>query len=180
MTEENTAPTNWREAFAQLKTQLQRMSEPRPLAFAPAKPGVTEVKYDTHMQSLLPTRGYADDAGLDLYISEDTVIGPHEFADVPSGVRVDIPNGHWLFIVGRSSTLRKRGLLVNPGIIDAGWTGELFSGVQNLTDEEVLLYAGDRVAQAILLPAPVTGYRPEWGDVREKERGTNGFGSTGA
>jgi len=168
-----------RNSWNELLAGLKRLAEPTPLVFEPAEPGRLTVKVESGEQSLLPTRGYADDAGLDLYVSEDTVIGPHEFVDVPSGVRADIPAGHWLFIVGRSSTLRSRGLLVNPGIIDAGWTGELFSGVQNLGDREVLLYAGDRVAQAILLPAPVTRYRPEWGEVPEKERGTRGFGSTG-
>lgn len=153
---------------------------PKELVFEPTEDGVGMVATATGPQHLLPSRSYDNDAGLDLYVSADTEIGPHEFVDVPSGVKVDIPDGMWVFIVGRSSTLRKRGLLVNPGVIDAGWTGGLFSGVQNLTGETVRVNAGDRLAQAILLPAPVNGYVPVWGQVRNKDRGGNGFGSSGS
>lgn len=140
----------------------------------------THIRTHTGPQELLPSRGYDDDAGLDLYVSRDCVIGPHEFYDVPCGVKVDIPAGHWGLIAGRSSTLRKRGLLVNPGVIDAGWTGELFAGVQNLTGEEIEVDAGDRLAQFILLGACVVGREPCWGRVPQKARGESGFGSTGS
>ena len=131
-------------------------------------------------QHLLPSRGYSDDAGVDLYVSRDFEIGPYDFGDVPCGVKIDIPHGYWGMITGRSSTLRRRGLLVNTGVIDAGWTGELFAGVQNLTGTTARVEAGDRLAQLILLPAPVVGREPEWGRVPQKARGTNGFGSTGS
>lgn len=175
-----TEAKNFREAVNDLMQGIRKMSEPARLVFESARPGVEKIDTTTGPQHILPTRGYADDAGLDLYVVEDVEIGPGEFVDVPTGVRCDIPDGHWLFIVGRSSTLRKKTLLVNPGIIDAGWTGELFAGVQNMGHETVRVAAGDRLAQAILLPAPVTNYVPCWGTVREKTRGTNGFGSTGA
>jgi dUTP pyrophosphatase len=128
---------------------------------------------------LLPTRSYRDDAGLDLFVAEDFTVEGYSFADVPCGVKVDIPAGHWALITGRSSTLRKRSLLVNPGVIDAGWTGELFAGVQNMSGEPAIVKAGERLAQLILLPAPVVGYTPVWGRVPEKERGERGFGSSG-
>lgn len=150
------------------------------LTFEPVEAGHEYVLTTTGPQCLLPTRGYADDAGLDLYVSADVTIGPHEFVDVPAGVKVDIPDGCWAMITGRSSTLRKRGLLVSTGVIDAGWTGGLFAGVQNLTDQDVMIDAGDRLAQLILLPAPVVGYEPDWGRVPEKTRGERGFGSTGS
>jgi dUTP pyrophosphatase len=130
--------------------------------------------------SLLPSRGYEGDAGLDLYVSADTEILPYQFADVPCGVRVDIPAGMWGLITGRSSTLRRRGLLVSNGVIDCGWTGPLFAGVQNLRGETEVIDAGDRIAQLILLPAPAAGLVPVWGKVPAKTRGESGFGSTGA
>lgn len=156
---------------------LQKTLGPVPLVFEPVS--ADRVPTSTGPQHLLPSRGYADDAGLDLYVSRDVIIDPYEFCDVPCGVKVDIPAGHWGLIAGRSSTLRKRGLLVNPGVIDAGWTGELFAGVQNLGGQQVEVSAGDRLAQLILLPAPVIGREPEWGRVPKKDRGENGFGSTG-
>jgi dUTP pyrophosphatase len=129
---------------------------------------------------LLPSRGYPGDAGLDLYVSEDTAIPAYAFVDVPCGVRIDIPEGMWAMITGRSSTLRKRGLLVSTGVIDQGWTGPLFAGVQNLLGDEDFVRAGDRLAQLILLPAPAAGFVPTWGTVPAKARGESGFGSTGS
>lgn len=179
---ENAENTSWSSALRQLaETVKEVLAERRRLVFEPVRPADKGVVHTpTGPQHLLPSRGYADDAGLDLYVSQDMKVDPYEFVDVPSGVKIDIPEGMWAFIVGRSSTLRKKGLLVNPGIIDAGWTGELFAGVQNMTGQTVEVAAGDRLAQLILLPAPVVGYEPEWGKVRDKARGTNGFGSTGS
>lgn len=161
------------QAFRDAAESLAAIGGSRPLIFQPVAGVGTEI-------DVLPRRGYADDAGLDLIVSEDCEVGAYEFRDVPCGVKVDIPHGYWGMITGRSSTLRKRGLLVSTGVIDAGWTGELFAGVKNLGPLRVDLKAGERVAQLILLPAPVTNLRPEWGRVPKKARGEQGFGSTGA
>lgn len=128
-----------------------------------------------------PEKAYDDDAGYDLITSVTTAIPPHTFADVPSTVAgIEPPRGTWGLVVGRSSTLRKRGLLVNQGVIDYGWRGPLFAGVFNLTDQPVIVNRGERLAQYILVPTvqslliPVNqqmlGHHP---------RGTNGFGSSG-
>lgn len=127
----------------------------------------------------LPTRGYDTDAGYDLYTSEDTVVPPRGFADIPCGVSVDLPDGTWGLITGRSSTLRKRRLLVSQGVIDEEYTGPLFAGCENLTDEPVTIGKGERVAQLIVHLATGQNYSPQWGPMRAKTRGSNGFGSTG-
>lgn len=171
---EQTPTTSFSQRMKDLSISLKALSAPTPLVFE-AAPGCD----DHAFTPTLPTRGYADDAGLDLYTVGDHVIPAGAFRDVGCGVKVDIPAGHWAMITGRSSTLRRRGLLVNPGVIDAGWTGELFAGVQNLGAEDVHIGHGDRLAQLILLPAPVVGREPEWGRVPKKDRGENGFGSTG-
>lgn len=129
--------------------------------------------------AILPTRGYDTDAGYDLYTVGDHEIKPGEFVDVPCGVSVDLPGGTWAQITGRSSTLRKRGLLVSQGVIDEEYTGPLYAGVKNLTDEVVIVKDGERVAQLILHEAPGQMYTPSWGTPRQKTRGSNGFGSTG-
>lgn len=151
----------------------------QPLIFEPRHPEGEEFTFDVYELPKLPTRGYKDDAGLDLYVSQTVEIQPHQFKDVPTHVAMDIPDGYWVMITGRSSALRRHGLMVSQGVIDAGFTGPLFAGCFNLTNEVVRLERGDRVAQAILLPAPVIGFDPQWGKIRDKERGTNGFGSTG-
>lgn len=133
-------------------------------------------------QPRIPTRAYPDDAGYDLYVSETTTIPPGAFVDIPTGVAVQLPEWAWGMLTGRSSTLRKRGLLVNTGIIDAGYRGELYAGAFNLTQQEVVVEAGDRIAQLIILEnSTAVTEMPLIPDEQldPHDRGTNGFGSSG-
>ena len=127
--------------------------------------------------AVLPTRGYPDDAGLDLYAESSAIIDGGQFKDISMGVAVSLPDGYWARITGRSSTLRQRGLLVNEGIIDTGYTGPLYAGVKNLSLDPVSVMRGERIAQLILHRNIIL--EPQWGQVKESERGSNGFGSSG-
>ena len=131
--------------------------------------------------SRLPEQKHRGDAGFDLYTSKRTRIGPGEFANVPTGVHVEMDSDTWALIMGRSSTLTTRNLLVNTAVIDSGWRGELFAGVKNLNNEFVVIEQGERVAQFIpmggikanrLVPTRVH-------KLGDHDRGINGFGSTG-
>lgn len=131
-------------------------------------------------QGQVPTRGHSDDAGLDVYITEDVWINPGKAVDVKTDIAVQIPQGFWVMLVGRSSTLRKRGLLVNTGIIDEGYRGELFVNVLNTGDQSVHLLPGERLAQMIVLPN--VSAMMDFHVVQSLDphlRGTKGFGSTG-
>lgn len=129
----------------------------------------------------LPTRGHADDAGLDLYVSEDATIPPGAFRDVSCGVHAELPDWCWGMITGRSSTLRRRGLMVSQGVIDAGYRGELFAGAFNLSGHDVHVKRGERLAQLILMENGTARVRPVVGtELQEGSRGHLGFGSTGA
>lgn len=126
-----------------------------------------------------PKDQYTGDAGCDLYTSEETWIQPGTFVDVPCGIAVAFPEGIWGRITGRSSTIRKKGLLVIEGIIDNGYTGPIFAGVWNLTDRPVLVKVGERLAQLIpmrLVPVEFV----EVDELPETERGSRGFGSSGS
>ncbi|AZF98515.1 deoxyuridine triphosphatase [Arthrobacter phage Beethoven] len=128
----------------------------------------------------LPTRAYSDDAGLDLFVTEDTWVPANGFVDIRSHIKVQLPDWSWGFLVGRSSTLRKKGLLVNPGIIDAGYRGELFSGVQNMTSKPVHVEAGERIAQLIIIGNGTRQIEPVLvPELNSHARGKNGFGSSG-
>lgn len=145
-------------------------------------PTVEPIVFESReLDAVLPTKGYDDDAGYDLYAAEAATIPARGQEMVSCGVAVDIPEGMWAEIRGRSSTLRKFSLMVAPtvGVIDEGYTGELFAPVVSLNDEPVVIEKGQRIAQLILHHAPGQQYRPVWGSVREKARGSNGFGSTG-
>lgn len=133
----------------------------------------------------LPKRTHDDDAGLDLYCSENTLILPGEFVDVPCDLSVELPSHKWGLITGRSSTLRTRGLLVHTGVIDPGYRGQLFSGAWNMnekgTDNGEYVLKGERIAQFIVMNNAtqyVTPIKVE--RLLPSSRGSSGFGSSGA
>lgn len=127
-----------------------------------------------------PFKKHIGDAGWDLYVSRDCDIGPGETMDVHTDIRIDMPPYLYARITGRSSSLRKHGLLINEGIIDNGYTGELFICVHNMTDEVFHVKRGMRLAQVLF--HYIEDVR--WAQVDEiktapGKRGSAGFGSTG-
>lgn len=130
------------------------------------------------------TRAYVGDAGFDLHYQgeHNLVLRPGQCVDVPAKVSVEWPDRMWGFLVGRSSSFRNKGLLVNPAIIDWGFRGELFAIVRNIGQAEEVVCPGDRVAQIIPLPTYAEGMdvlRCSTEDLTPSERGTQGFGSSG-
>ena len=132
-------------------------------------------------KAILPSRGYPDDVGLDLYASADVRIPVHQFRDVPCGIVANLRPGTWGFITGRSSTLRRHKLWVYNGVVDPSFRGELFVGVWNMGGATYDVTRGERLGQLIIMPAvtPV----PVWASAifpGQSDRGQAGFGSTGA
>ncbi|AKT38278.1 dUTP diphosphatase [Chondromyces crocatus] len=119
------------------------------------------------------------DVGYDLRASEDVLLparlGPPAY--ISTGIRIKAPEGVWTRIVGRSSTA-SRGVLVAEGIIDNGYTGELFVACFNLSGHPLAIKAGERIAQLVFCPiiTPKLTYVEE---LPATGRGGRGFGSTG-
>lgn len=146
-----------------------------------AEPQFRELPFTVSGFGELPKRAYDDDAGLDLMCSERVILSPGEFVDVPCGLAVELPPSHWGWVTGRSSALRKKGLLVHTGVIDPGYRGPLFAGAFNLTQEDVLVERGERIAQLIVMPNATRGFYPIQAEaLTSSARGKRGFGSTGA
>lgn len=127
-----------------------------------------------------PTRSYEGDAGFDLYVSERTVIPYSGMSDVPCGISIQLPPGTWGMLVGRSSTVRTKRLLVVQGIIDNGYRGEIFAATQNLGLDVAVVERGERIAQLLLFELVSAWASPERvAELDESERGERAFGSTG-
>jgi dUTP pyrophosphatase len=131
--------------------------------------------------AVLPTRGHPGDAGLDLYSIEGAHIGPGERWSVGTGIALEIPEGHAGLVLPRSGLAREHGIaLVNsPGLIDAGYRGEVRVLLLN-TDpaETVRIEAGARIAQLVVTPIALA--EPvEAAELSDTARGDGGFGSTG-
>ena len=129
----------------------------------------------------LPAYGTDESAGFDLAASHDLVVAPRHIALVRTGLVIEVPSGHFLGIFARSSTPLKRGLMVanGVGVIDPDYSGpndEVMIQVLNVSDADVRIRRGDRLAQGIILPAPRVTWE-EVSEIREATRG--GFGATG-
>jgi dUTP pyrophosphatase len=132
-------------------------------------------------RAVLPSRAHPDDAGLDLYSIEPVTLAPAQRARVRTGVAVAIPSGYAGLVLARSGLAARHGIaLVNaPGLIDAGYRGELQVLLLN-TDTRATceLGAGDRIAQLVLI-AVATPEVVEVDQLEATERGAGGFGSSG-
>jgi dUTP pyrophosphatase len=130
----------------------------------------------------LPVAQHPGDAGLDLRAAVDAVVDPGERAMVPTGVAVAIPEGHAGLVLPRSGLATRHGLtLANaPGLIDAGYRGELMCAVVNLDrSEPVKIARGERIAQLVIVKLPAVD--PVWAEeLPGSARGERGFGSTGS
>ncbi len=140
---------------------------------------VTIKRIDTGLP--LPTYATAGSVGFDLLCREDTEIAPRTIKLIPGNVIVRIPEGFMLMLTMRSSTPRRKGLLIpnGVGIIDQDYCGEgdeLKVQVFNFREEAITVNRGERIAQGIFIPV----MRVTWDEVDEMGKGRGGFGSTGA
>jgi dUTP pyrophosphatase len=138
---------------------------------------VTIRRIDTELP--LPKYETAGAVAFDLVCRETVTVTPNAVALLPSNVVVVVPEGYALLLSSRSSTARKRGLLVPLGIIDQDYCGpedELLLQVLNFSETPVTIERGERVGQALLVKIE----RAEWNEVPELSAPSRGgFGTTG-
>ena len=138
-----------------------------------------------HENAILPTRGTALAAGVDLYAllpdgQESAAVPPQGKYLFPTGIAVEIPEGYVGLVFARSGLGIKQGVCLSNGVgvIDSDYRGEIGVGLVNLGGEAYTVQPADRIAQLMVVPV----VRPELVQVDaldETERGAGGFGSTG-
>lgn len=129
----------------------------------------------------LPSYATSGSVGFDLLSREAVTIEAHTLGLVPGNVIVQTPPGYMLLLTMRSSTARRKGLLMpnGVGIIDQDYCGEgdeIMVSVYNFGNEAVTVQRGERIAQGIFVPIAQVG----WQEVDTVGKGRGGFGSTGA
>jgi len=132
-------------------------------------------------RAMLPTRAYPGDAGLDLHALESAVLAPGERTQIRTGIAVEIPFGQAGLVLPRSGLATRHGIaLVNaPGLIDAGYRGELQVLLLNTDRAQPFTIApGDRIAQLVLIGVQTPDVI-EVDGLAGSERGDGGFGSSG-
>ncbi len=132
-----------------------------------------------HPDACVPTRATNGSAAFDLYACVDERIyraqGP---VKLRTGVAVRIPESHVGLIVGRSG-MTMDGLNVLTGVIDSDFTGELGVMAKTRWRDGHSLAAGQRIAQLLIVPIATPDIEVV-DELPATERGSNGFGSTGA
>ena len=136
-------------------------------------------RLDKNLQ--LPRYETRGSVGFDFLCRESVAIKPHSLGLIPANVIVETPPGYMLMVTLRSSTPRKRSLLIphGVGVIDQDYCGEgdeVKIQVYNFTSKPVTVERGDRIAQGIFVRVDTA----QWSEVDRIESKTRGgFGSTG-
>ena len=140
----------------------------------------------THGDDLpLPSYQTAHAAGLDLLAAvsatDPVILAPGERSLVPTGIAVALPEGYEAQVRPRSGLAVRHGLTVlnSPGTIDADYRGEIQVLLANLSNAQVTITRGMRVAQLVVAPV-VRAQILEVASLDKTQRGSGGFGSTGS
>jgi dUTP pyrophosphatase len=134
-----------------------------------------------HPDAAVPARAHPWDAGLDLVAVASVTLDPGARGVVATGIAIAVPVGWAGLVVPRSGLARRQGITLtnSPGVIDAGYRGEVKVLVINHDTTAHTIAAGERIAQLVLIPvliAPVV----EVTELPDSDgRGGSGFGSTG-
>jgi dUTP pyrophosphatase len=127
----------------------------------------------------LPVYGSAGAAGADLRASEPVSIPPGAQAAVPTAIRVAIPEGHVGLVWPRSGLALRHGIDTLAGVIDSDYRGEVRVVLANHGREPFTVQPGDRIAQLLIQRVERAVFHKAEA-LEATERGTGGFGSTGA
>jgi dUTP pyrophosphatase len=98
----------------------------------------------------LPTHGHPGDAGMDFYSARDVVFPPGKQERVHTGVAIEIPEGHVGLVWDKSGISFNMGLKVMGGVIDSGYRGEIIMNLLNVSDKEVFMEKGHKIAQMLI------------------------------
>lgn len=129
--------------------------------------------------AISPVKHYDNDACWDLFASHDVVV--KNYTTVPTSIAIDIPSGYCGMIMSRSGLASREGVFVlnAPGIIDAGYGGEIKIVLGNVSKHTWEIERGERIAQFMLVKLEDYSLSRSDSHIMYGKRGDNGFGSTG-
>lgn len=130
----------------------------------------------------IPEYRSAGSAGADLRarLEEPLWLAPLARALVPTGLRIELPEGYEAQVRPRSGLAVEKGLtcLNSPGTIDSDYRGEVKVLLVNLGAEPAEIQDGERIAQLVVSRHARAEFEAAAG-LSETGRGSGGFGSTG-
>ena len=135
-----------------------------------------------------PQRANKNDAGIDFFVPDDFNNGkihylrPGESILIPSGIHVNVPDGHALIAFNKSGVAVKKTLLAGAAVVDEGYHGEMHIHIINVGDAARPISPGEKIMQFILIPMFYDAVEEvDFKDLypEDSTRGSGGFGSTG-
>lgn len=136
-----------------------------------------------HPDAKIPVYSSEEAAGMDICSIEDVIINPLERKLVKTGLVFEIPKGHEIQVRPRSGLAIKHGVTVlnTPGTIDSDYRGEIGIILYNSDkDNAYHVKVGERIAQLVSGEVKRANIEETIGELSETQRGSGGFGSTGA
>ena len=125
----------------------------------------------------------AGDSCIDLRSTELINIPHGETKTVHTGLHLELPDGYEGQVRSRSGFSRKNEIIIvnSPGTIDQGYTGEILVVFHTLGKRDVVIRKGDKIAQLAICPVlqPSKIKFEKVSKLKDTERGSSGFGSTG-
>ncbi len=128
--------------------------------------------------AIVPRYAHEGDAGMDLFSAEDYVVLAGKRQLVSTGIAMELPEGYFASIRGKSGLAYKKGISILGGVIEWTYRGEYGVIILNTGAEDFEIKAGDGVAQVAIAPV-ATAEVEEVEELSETTRGDGGFGSTG-
>ena len=141
-----------------------------------------QIKMINQSTNQLPDYETVSSAGMDIRANLESPItlNPLERNMVPTGLFIELPVGFEAQIRPRSGFAAKSGITVlnSPGTIDADYRGEIKVILINLSNQDVVINHGDRIAQMVIARHETVSWK-EVDLLSETQRGAGGFGHTG-
>lgn len=128
--------------------------------------------------AVLPSYAHGGDAAMDLYSTEDYFVRSGKRQLVSTGIAMELPQGYFASIRGKSGLALKKGVAILGGVIEYTYRGEYGVVVLNTGEEDFEIKKGDKVAQVVIAPV-VTAKVEEVGELSDTTRGMGAWGSTG-
>ena len=126
----------------------------------------------------MPLKAYLTDAGFDLYSRETQIVPAKESATFDTGVHIELPAGTVGMLKSKSGLNVRHGI-TSEGVIDVGYTGSIVVKLYNHSGKDYRVEKGDKISQLVVLPLADVGDLELVESLDEKDRGNNGFGSSG-
>lgn len=143
-----------------------------------------------HENAKMPVRAHSTGAGMDLFFcpppkpeldSQIETVLPFGSSVIPTGLKIEVPEGYMLEIKNKSGIASKRGLIVGACVVDRGYTGEIFVNLHNVTHRNQTLHEGEKIAQAVFVKVETDVLLVEADNIYDEDtsRGEGALGSTG-